>query len=1187
MQLNKHTRLSSERSPQKANRFNKARKDQHGAGIQLDTHPKSAFRGWQQRILEEDVLEHVKPPQRDNDEVFWQDDDLCSVRRREQLNLSRSERKLHQQDTIQAEAADDSIIDVWKDIPSAVLTDGHSVILSPPQSQRSIDSSVDLPSDKETNLNLGYVNDTASFASKDFSDDDQVPCFDMERNRVYAPSMKLNPNDLHPTEWTTVTPAKKFDHSMENVEMPQGLSNYTKKRIATAAKHKEAWADDEERTSIAKALKKFNALQAASNDSEIHRRARSVEKNQIRNAKKTHKVRSQSLVEKRSHKGKSTKKKVKQYIPSTLYGKISNNKVPQSPKRKGSTTVTNNKTPPVEPTLQKKGDHLETRLIPSLRPTLKRKAEPALSKSNFPGTTQGSSLGPVDGLPPKPSNSTLSQPSLDSDEESLDMHIQNYKKGHRFHTSDESENSAISESAFTEPMPTVTSFQTNNIIPKVPKSNCRKQKNRGRPEAVFEPNISVNTNNTLFPSANLQDTLRPSVTLEEDDMNTIASGTTTRPGLGIDEDTEQPPTCLRYKFHVPLSSATSQLLEEEFQQDNHTDNPLDTLSIIRAGAIELVTEMLRIDPKALIISWPNDTTFSVIRNIASIPQKPAEFSTFFHNFKPKQSTGTMYLRVKVHTSLSNPSKLEKALGMWAKSAAMKFELCDMQCESPVGIGYVLFTTQSSNLSTLLTHLMTTTGYEWGSRLTALSQRDKDEEWKNRVKIMQLLVPCEYEESAAYEVNLAMDKVYSLKLYPSFTARYKFLYPESEMANRASKVNHQIFCNWHKTHCNKIRYKASHIIDGDIDFKYPMKNQQYLSIRQVVLSIPCRNKESPFHKDFLFHDVEFSEDLSKVWLGNRLGPKSSGFLFSFYDDNEAEALRMIKGLGVYTEATFGHHVRTTSSSGSNCITEMFTEEHWRSIGRWTWDSDKGIFETPLDSDMINNFAQDKDKPFALFAAIEAEAAETLDIPDKVIPPVEPLTNSNELKSPNLVTSKAKQKEMQMIAQMRHQDIGLVDDDNGGKTAPKLVDHVDLLSDQSTTSSLTNGTNLSLRNDSIISTHSNNTEATPHSSNISLASLKDVNAAACLELVKDVESEAEMKQIIQSMMDHKLKQLIVSTGSRVDKVFQDVLKAKQQESTSPKPVTSPLLANANIVSSTVTPRRSPRIQSSSHYSAGQES
>jgi len=291
--------------------------------------------------------------------------------------------------------------------------------------------------------------------------------------------------------------------------------------------------------------------------------------------------------------------------------------------------------------------------------------------------------------------------------------------------------------------------------------------------------------------------------------------------------------------------------------------------------------------------------------------------------------------------------------------------------------------------------------------------------------------------------------------------------------------------------------------------------------------------------------------------------------------------------VYTEATFGQHVRTTSSNGSNCITDMFTEEHWRSIGRWTWHSDTGLFETPLDSDMINNFAQDKDKPFALFAAIEAEAAETMGIKDKVTSPVEPLPNINELATPNQTNSKAKQKEMQMISQMRHQDIGIVDDENGGKTAPKLVDHVDLLSVQSTTSSLTNGTNLSLRNDSILSTDSNNTEATPHSSNISLASLKDVNAAACLELVKDVESEAEMKQIIQSMMDHKLKQLIVSTGSRVDKVFQDILKAKQQNSTSPKPATTPFLESAHVKSSTVTPRRSPRIQSSSHYSAGQES
>jgi hypothetical protein len=238
-------------------------------------------------------------------------------------------------------------------------------------------------------------------------------------------------------------------------------------------------------------------------------------------------------------------------------------------------------------------------------------------------------------------------------------------------------------------------------------------------------------------------------------------------------------------------------------------------------------------------------------------------------------------------------------------------------------------------------------------------------------------------------------------------------------------------------------------------------------------------------------------------------------------------------------------------------------------------------------MLNNFAQDKDKPFALFAALEAEEAERLGTKVTEILPAATLTKPNASTVPNVTISKAKQKEMQMITQMRHQDIGAVDDDNGGKTAPRLVDHVELLSDASTTSSLTNGTNLSLVHDSNVSTNSNNTEATPHSSNISLASLKDVNAAACLELVKDVDSEAEMKKIIQSMMDHKLKQLIVSTGSRVDKVFQDIMKAKQQKSPTTKPASTSLLASKTNKPSTVTPRRSQRIQSSSHYSAGPES
>jgi hypothetical protein len=1115
----KHTRLSSKRSPQKDNRFNKARKDHQGAGIPIGNQPnKGAFQGWQQHIMNQ----HATPHQ-DTDAVFWHDEDLCSVRRGEQLQQDRQARRKDSN-------SDDSSMDVWKDIPSAVLSDGNSILLSPPKSQRSTDSSVNFsmtnPSSIQHQTTIGYVNDGASYTSKDLSDDDKIPSFDKESNRIMAPSVHLEPKDLDPKDWTTVSPSKKFDHSMENIVIPSGLSKYTKKQMRMHTKKKEE-------AKIIKSLEKFNALQAASNKLDSERRARSVDGKSDKKSKKQSTTRSKSM--------DKNSTKVKHYKPTTLYGKISNNTRPKSPRT--------SKVSPQNITPQLKAKKVTPQQeIPSLRPTLKRKA---IDK----GVSQGSPLGPIDGMKNRELQDTSSQVILDSDEESLDKYIQAHKKGNKIR---ENEDSEMEQSNSSDKSQTLDSSQN-------------------RPETMFEP-IVVDDDAAINSPIIRSNRFTP-IPTTEDDLNTVASGTTTRPGQGPDEDVEQPPECLRYKFHVPLLSASSQLLEEEFQKDNDNDNPLDTFSIIRQAAIDLITTMLQLDPHAMIISWATENTFSVIRSVATIPTTPAAFALYFHNYKPKQSTGTMYLRVKVHTQFHNPKKFEEQLGYWAKSSAMKFEICDMQCENPVGIGYIMFSTQSSNFSALLTHLMTITGYEWGSRLTALSPRDKDEEWKNRVKIIQLLVPGEYEESAAYEVNFAIEKVYSLKLYKSFTARYKFLYPEGEMANKASKINHQTFCNWHKTHCNKICFKVSHIIDGDLDFKYPMKQQQYLTIRQVVLSIQCRNKESPFFKDFLFHDVEFSEDLSKTWLGNRLGPKSSGFLFSYYDDNEAEAVRMIRGLGVYTEATFGQFALPTVAGETNCITDMFTSEHWRAISRWTWLVEEGRFETPLDTDMMDRFADDKDKPFALFAALEAEETEQSAVLTSTRSPDTSLPIVNESNTPTKMLSKADQKERQMILQMRHQDIGCVDDSNGGKTDPKLVEHVEVRSVQSTTSSLTNGTTQSLFKDTSNSINSNHTDSTPHSSNKSLASLKDVNAEACLALVQNVDSEEEMKKIIQSMMDHKLKQLIVSTSSRVDQVMQEVIKAKKLKSSLP--------SDQPALLPTVTPQRSTGFQSSSHFSAGHKS
>jgi hypothetical protein len=82
----------------------------------------------------------------------------------------------------------------------------------------------------------------------------------------------------------------------------------------------------------------------------------------------------------------------------------------------------------------------------------------------------------------------------------------------------------------------------------------------------------------------------------------------------------------------------------------------------------------------------------------------------------------------------------------------------------------------------------------------------------------------------------------------------------------------------------------------------------------------------------------------------MGPGGPGHVITYYNIVEAEALQMIRGLGVFLGKIYGF----------KSISECFTQDHWQSLEGWAFSKKKWKFITPESRQMSNNLHLDPNK-----------------------------------------------------------------------------------------------------------------------------------------------------------------------------------------------------------------------------------
>jgi hypothetical protein len=458
----------------------------------------------------------------------------------------------------------------------------------------------------------------------------------------------------------------------------------------------------------------------------------------------------------------------------------------------------------------------------------------------------------------------------------------------------------------------------------------------------------------------------------EDDENTVDSSNSTQFNK---KPTNRwiPPKSIRYQIGINLAPIDLNSLHKEFEGPNKDGIPsMDTFDRIRTHLQELFAETKKIDKHSKFITWKDTKIYRVLEGYkGQIPNTNAGVSQFFDGIRLKRDQGRQYIRFRLHSK--NEKKMEAELHEWARLSNHSFYRCIIQEEHSTPIGWLLYSSQYTNTQHLSSYLQRETGFEWGFKLGSITKSDEKEDgkpvtWKNRLKAMIVHVPTHKAEVAITKISLLLQaKKAEINQVPLFYQRYLFIQQENTMVDINSRLQYKHILSRQRSHLDSIKSKFILSIDVDMDKRLETQEGGYFSLREMILAINNRQDGKNWDPVPLFHSIDFCPDSSKVWIGNSMGPGGPGHIITYYNVMEAEALQMIRGLGIYLGKIYGY----------DNIVECFSRDHWQSLEGWKFSKKKWKFTTPETRQMKDNLKLDSNKLMVRMAQRQIRSAKAKD------------------------------------------------------------------------------------------------------------------------------------------------------------------------------------------------------------------
>ena len=525
------------------------------------------------------------------------------------------------------------------------------------------------------------------------------------------------------------------------------------------------------------------------------------------------------------------------------------------------------------------------------------------------------------------------------------------------------------------------------------------------------------------------------------------------------------------------------------------------------------------DDTSMLIEWTSkndDSGVEAILRPDSLPSAPSDTQKFFDGFKGKDE-GPVYIRFRIITKFK-PEEFKVNCKSWMKTNNCSLIKCPVQSEEAQDIGWLSYTSQFSDQDYIALQLSKVVGHEIGLKLAGIApSAEADINWKSRTRALIVVTP---REKALTAKNILLAKFREQKNIltgpPPANEIFKFsaLLPlEQDMSKLPNcKTNFGLLLRRHQIYYRRIAAKMVTWIGVDLDKKLKTPKGT-TTLRKMILNIYSTD---PAKKNVrLIQSIDFVEDGSKVYFPDekRTGAATSGHIFQYFKTLHDEATVMIEGLGVYLGSVYSPHVM-------NC---SLTINHWQANIGWHWNTQKKVFVTPEETmvqELVKNDA---------YAGI-------LQVEERLLLQDEKRKNKKENSSAQIAME---QQELDLIQILQNPDLDPIT--SLDQPVQQTVEEVEVVDQQSTTSSLTFNENSTNHNEEI-STATVPTNKIPTASIASGSTAGTANTNTLRAALETGDTVEEKRAQLKRLTNMRMQRLI----QREEQLMAELLQVENNQS-----------------------------------------
>ncbi len=492
--------------------------------------------------------------------------------------------------------------------------------------------------------------------------------------------------------------------------------------------------------------------------------------------------------------------------------------------------------------------------------------------------------------------------------------------------------------------PTQEELQRPSKIPRTTQqlTNTNNEKN----DSTMTKITTTPTTNSTHTTESTNNTSLQDITDDESMADTVASGQTLRPGEDIEESNNSNLNIIRYTLQFNISKVDIEAKKKELKMDILPDDITDPDKRLHRLLKAWFKKLKEYDPKLQLLAWSKNSNEPALSKVDDIPSDPATLKKYFFGARSCEE-GRVFSQIRLYSKLTS-SDLIMNMKAWITKHNARHQHCLVQSEYAINIGWLVYSSNYTDLDHLKKEMEKRTSYEWGFKIGAVTNSDrlqpngKATEWKDRMKCVTITVSHKYRVQAinkAREIfSSNVDKVHTK---PAFAQQYIFLPPEHELQQMPNCVqNYMVLRARHEIYNKRLCGLVNTSICTNID-KAIHTTQGTLSLRQMITRIPSTSTHGA--QGFsLYQTIDATTDGSTSFFKNRRGPKGPGFILSFMQRLENEATLMNRGLPVYLAKIYGF----------KAVRNKFTVATWEDLSGWEWDNDNNTFVTP-DTKMVED------------------------------------------------------------------------------------------------------------------------------------------------------------------------------------------------------------------------------------------